>query len=54
MERKRPKSQKNKLRKLSRKEELNGWKCWREEIIDIDGGFCPKLDPWTNRGYEIR
>ena len=38
---------KNKLRTLSRKEELNEWKWWRSRhgMTEIEGGFCPKLDP---------
>ena len=39
---------KNKLRSLSRKVELNGWKWWRRHgMTEIDEGFCPKLDSWT-------
>ena len=39
---------KNKLRRLLRKEELNGWIWWRRRLgmTEIEGGFCPKLDHW--------
>ena len=34
---------------MSRKAKLNEWKRWkgRYGMTEIDGGFYPKLDPWT-------
>ena len=47
--------EKNKLKRLSRKEELNEWKFWRRRygMTEIDGDFCPKLDPWTIENMRI-
>ena len=46
----------NKLIRLSRKKEWNGWKlCKRiHGMIEIDGGFCPKLGLPGNREHKIR